>query len=300
MYLRTDKTLPERNFASEDAATQDTYDIPELDRALAGTPFAENIHFFPTIHSTNTLAMQAADSGAPEGLVYLADEQTAGRGRGAHGWESAPGSGLYVSILLRPVMAPADVLWLSLAAGLAVAEAVREVTTLQADIRWPNDLLLSGRKFCGILTELNAEVTRVRHAVVGIGINVHQAAFPPELATTATSLAIETGQRSWRRQDLLIALLHALLREEKALTTSGCIDRVSADILRRLNESSSWIRGKHVTVEEADSFSGVTDGLDSRGFLRVRTADGVRTVLSGGVRPFYAQANRGSELNLCS
>ena len=138
--------------------------------------------------------MREADEGAPEGMVYLADEQTAGRGRGAHSWHSARGAGLYVSVLLRPRVAPADILWLSLAAGLAVREAVRQVTSLEADIRWPNDLLFGKKKFCGILTELNAEVTRVRHAVVGIGINVHQESFPGELGLIASSLRSETGR----------------------------------------------------------------------------------------------------------
>ena len=167
--------------AMPNTSEEDGYDLPTLDVALAGTPFAGNIRYFPSIHSTNVLAMREAEDGAPEGMVYLADEQTAGRGRGAHGWHSARGAGLYVSVLLRPRVAPADILWLSLAAGLAVREAVRQVTSLEADLRWPNDLLLGKKKFCGILTELNAEVTRVRHAVVGIGINVHQESFPGEL-----------------------------------------------------------------------------------------------------------------------
>jgi BirA family biotin operon repressor/biotin-[acetyl-CoA-carboxylase] ligase len=213
----------------------------------------------------------------------VADEQTAGRGRGAHEWRSDAGAGLYVSVLLRPAIAPADALWLSLAAGLAVQAAVREVTALEPDIRWPNDLLLSGKKFCGILTELNAEATRVRHAVVGIGINVHQPAFPPELAPIATSLAMETG-RNWPRQELLVSLLKALHRETAALTRPGAMDRISADILARLSTASSWVKGKRVTIDEAESWSGITDGLDARGFLRVRTPNGLRTVLSGGVR----------------
>jgi len=160
------------------AEVSDPFDLPALDAALRGSPFAGNLHFFPDIPSTNTHAMQQADAGAPDGSVYFADEQTAGRGRAAHAWSSPPGSGLYMSILLRPRIAPADILWLSLAAGLAVRAAIRAVTTLEADLRWPNDLLFGRKKFCGILTELNAEVTRVRHVVVGIGINVHQPAFP--------------------------------------------------------------------------------------------------------------------------
>ena len=262
-------------------AQEDAYDLPAINVALAGTPFAGKIRYFPSIHSTNVLAMREADEGAPEGRVYLADEQTAGRGRGAHSWHSAPGAGIYVSVLLRPRVAPADILWLSLAAGLAVREAVRQVTSLEADIRWPNDLLLGKKKFCGILTELNAEVTRVRHAVVGIGINVHQESFPGELALIASSLRSETG-KSWARQDLLIALLQSLYQQAQALSadTTGA----ALNILSRLGSASTWIRGRHVHVDEGPGYSGITAGLDSRGFLQVRTAEGLRIVHSGGVR----------------
>jgi BirA family biotin operon repressor/biotin-[acetyl-CoA-carboxylase] ligase len=262
------------------APIDDAFDLPTLDAALAGSRFAGNLHFFPSIHSTNTYAMQQAESGAPDGSVYLADEQTAGRGRGAHAWTSPPGSGLYVSILLRPRIAPADILWMSLATGLAVYDAIHSLTSLQPDLRWPNDLLFGPRKFCGILTELNAEVTRVRHAVIGIGINVHQPQFPPEIRPVATSLFLETG-RNWPRQDLLLALLSSLDRELAALADPST---AAEGIRARLEQRSSWIRGKRVLVDEGQSFHGVTDGLDARGFLRVRTADGLRTVLSGGVR----------------
>jgi len=262
---------------------EDGFDLAALDTALAGTPFAGNLKFFPSIYSTNTHAMQEAEKGSPDGTVYFADEQTAGRGRGAHAWASPPGSGLYVSVLLRPRIAPADVLWVSLAAGLAVREAVEQVTSLRADLRWPNDLLLGRKKFCGILTELNAEVTRVRHLVVGIGINVHQQKFPDELHDLATSLFIETG-RDWPRQELLVALLRSLRREVDALTLQESAPQAKESILKRLEASSSWIRGKRVRVDEGEEFSGVTAGLDARGFLQVQTSDGLRTVFSGGVR----------------
>ena len=261
----------------------DPFDLPALDAAVAETPFAGKLHFFPTIHSTNTHAMQQAEAGAPDGTVYFADEQTAGRGRGTHGWESPPASGLYVSVLLRPRIAPADVLWLSLAAGLAVHDAVKQVTSLEADLRWPNDLLFGKRKFCGILTELNAEVTRVRHLVIGIGINVHQPQFPAELRDVATSLHIETG-RAWPRQELLAALLQSLHHETHALTSPATLFEARQSVLTRLEQNSSWVRGKAVFVEEVDGFSGVTEGLDQRGFLQVRTTQGLRTVFSGGVR----------------
>lgn len=266
----------------------DRFEIDGLNRALTGSRFAAKLHYFPSITSTNTHAMQQAEAGAPDGSVYFADEQTLGRGRGAHAWSSPPGSGLYVSVLLRPRIAPADILWLSLAAGLAAQKAVREVTALEPDLRWPNDLLLGRKKFCGILTELNAEVTRVRHAVIGIGINVHQPQFPEDLRDLATSLAIETG-RNWPRQELLIALLQLLdceVRscEANALAESASADQFARSLRERVAAGSSWIRGKRVRVEEGEGFTGITEGLDPRGFLLVRTANGLRTVYSGGVR----------------
>jgi BirA family biotin operon repressor/biotin-[acetyl-CoA-carboxylase] ligase len=259
------------------------FDAAGLDAVLAGTRFAGKLHFFESIHSTNTHAMAEGDAGALDGMVYVADEQTAGRGRGAHGWESPPGSGLYVSVLLRPSLVPADALWLSLAAGLAVHDTVAQVTSLKADLRWPNDLLFGRRKFCGILSELNAEVTRIRHMVIGIGINVHQPQFPAQLRELATSLQIETG-RDWPRQELLAALLQSLDREVNALTAPGELERATASILARLERLSSWVRGKQVYVEGLDGYEGVTEGLDARGFLQIRTAAGVKTVYSGGVR----------------
>jgi len=261
----------------------DPFDLSALNSALGGSRFAGNLHYSSSIDSTNTHAMKQADAGAPDGSVYFADRQNLGRGRGAHAWSSPPGSGLYVSVLLRPRIAPADILWLSLAAGLAVLDAVVAVTSLEPDLRWPNDLLFGPRKFCGILTELNAEVTRVRHAVIGIGINVHQQAFPVELRSIATSLFLETG-RNWPRQELLLALLQAIDREVQVLTSSASASAATQSIRQRIERRSSWIRNKRVRVDEGDPFTGITDGLDARGFLQVRTPQGLRTVLSGGVR----------------
>jgi len=173
------------------------------------------------------------------------------------------------------------VLVLTLAAGIAVQSAVQEIDSrVLPDLKWPNDLLITGRKFCGILTEMSAEATRVRYIVVGIGINVNQREFPDELAQTATSLRLSTGAE-WSRVELCAALLKSLDREYKALL-SGAVSR--ADILRRFEEQSSSTRDRQVHVEENGGFEGVTAGLDSRGFLQVRTDTGMRTVLSGTVR----------------
>lgn len=261
----------------------DLLDSNALRTALAGTMFASDLHIFSTIGSTNTHAMQKGASGAPSGAVYIAEEQTAGRGRSDHGWHSEPFAGLYVSILLRPQIKPADALWLSLAAGLAAQRAVRNVTALIADIRWPNDLLLGNRKFGGILTEMNAEATRVRHVVIGIGMNVNHTRFPAELDSIATSLRNESS-RETSRQDLIIELLQAMHDEIGALLQSNTFAAATRSILQRIEENSTWIRGKRVFVDEAEGYTGVTAGLDELGFLRVKTQAGMRTVLSGGVR----------------
>jgi BirA family biotin operon repressor/biotin-[acetyl-CoA-carboxylase] ligase len=262
--------------------------LPEMVApSLKGTIFggasgvAKQVHHYYKIGSTNSEAMRSAAEGAPEGSVFLAEEQLAGRGRGAHTWHSARSTGIYCSVILRPAMPPSDALMLSLAAGLAVRAAVAEITPqLPVDLKWPNDLMLGAKKFCGILTEMNSEATRVRHLVVGVGINVNQVKFPAELRDIATSLRIETGTE-WSRVELLAALLKSLDREYRSLGE----DAEARDaILRRFEESSSSVRGRKVSIEENDGLAGVTEGLDERGFLRIRTAEGLRTVVSGTVR----------------
>jgi len=246
--------------------------------SVKGTIFAKNIHHYYKIGSTNTAAMEAAQAGAPEGSVFLAEQQTAGRGRAAHVWHSAQSTGIYCSVILRPALSPSEVLVLSLAAGLAVHAAVREVDPrVAADLKWPNDLLIAGKKFCGILTEMNAEATRVRYIVVGVGLNVNQATFPAELQNKATSLRLVTGTE-WSRVELCAALLKSLDREYRSLLNEP---DAHASILRRFEERSSLVRGRHVHVEENDGYDGVTEGLDARGFLQVRTDKGLRVVLSG-------------------
>jgi len=255
--------------------------LPEVLRSLLrGTIFDAHLKHFYKIGSTNSAAMAAAADGAPEGTVFLAEEQTAGRGRGANSWQSPRSTGIYCSAILRPALPPSDVLVLSLAAGLAVQAAIQQVDSrVHADLKWPNDLLIDGKKVCGILTEMNAEATRVRYLVVGVGLNVNQSSFPKDLP--ATSLSLVTGSE-WSRVDLTSALLKSLDREYRTLMEDSD-ERHS--ILRRFAENSSWVHGKDVRIEENGSaFEGTTEGLDQRGFLQVRTSKGTQTVLSGTVR----------------
>jgi len=261
------------------------FDANAVEEGIASTQFSGSLMHFPTVGSTNTLALQAAQAGASGG-VWVADEQTAGRGRGGHGWHSAPGEGLYVSALVTSSLPIKLALLISLAAGLAAKYAIAEVTGLNADIRWPNDLLVSRKKCGGILVETavtppntpNAEAI-LRYAVVGVGINLNQKSFPSDISHLATSLQIES-RMAVSREAMLIALLRALDAELRMLSTEH-----EGQLLERFIGASTWIRGKRVRVEESGGYTGVTAGLDANGFLLVDSDDGVkRTVLSGGVR----------------
>ncbi len=202
----------------------------------------------------------------PIGSVVVAEEQTSGIGRHGHTWDSERHSGLYTSIVLTP--SPV----LTLALGLAAAAAVRNVTSLDCDIRWPNDLLLNGRKFGGILVQLHDN-----RAVAGIGVNVGQRRFPPELVPIATSLAMET-ELDFRAEDILAALLPAIERFAPLGTDQ---------VIRLWEQASTWALGKPVRVDMGNrTITGVTAGLDPTGFLRVRQENGsVEVIVAGGVRP---------------
>jgi BirA family transcriptional regulator, biotin operon repressor / biotin---[acetyl-CoA-carboxylase] ligase len=262
------------------------FDLAALEAELAGTVFAGKLHFVRSTGSTNSDALAEARGdaqhvGAPHGSVYFADEQLAGRGRGDHGWISVAGEGLYVSVLLRPQIPASRLALFPFAAGLAAAEAIRAVSGLDVDLRWPNDLLIGPRKAGGILVEARSQSKGPPHevVVVGIGINVHQHSFPPDLATPATSLDLEAG-RAISRQTLLVALLESLERETQALADATAVK----EILARVEKASTWILGRNVQVHGPQSCTGVTAGLDENGFLRVAIASGFVTVQTGGLR----------------
>jgi len=255
------------------------YDLAAIETALTGTIFAGKLHFAPVTGSTNTDAREAGHQGAPHGSVYLSDEQTAGRGRGDHAWQSATGEGLYLSVLMRPYLPPNRLALLPLAAGLAASEAISGTSGLEVDLRWPNDLLIGPKKTGGILVESKTDGKAVVFAVVGIGINVHQRTFDADLATPGTSLDMEAG-RTISRQSLLVCLLKSLEREAMRLQ-----DRDAARVVvERLENASTWLRGRLVEVHGPQACTGVSAGLDESGFLLVNTSCGLVTVRTGGLR----------------
>jgi BirA family biotin operon repressor/biotin-[acetyl-CoA-carboxylase] ligase len=260
-------------------AAVDSFDLDALERALAGTIYAGNLHYSSITESTNTDALGAGRQGAPDGSIFFADEQRSGRGRSDHRWESAACEGLYVSVLVRPQRQSFAAHLLPLAAGIAAAEAIAEVAAIQVDLRWPNDLLIGSRKIGGILVEAKTEGSALRFAVAGVGINIHQHKFAGDMATPATSIAIETDH-AVSRQTLLISLLKSLENEVSALH-----DPVAAmEIIERVEHCSSWVRGRLVKVHGPQACTGFTAGLNERGFLLVETQAGIMTVQTGGIR----------------
>lgn len=234
---------------------------------------------FDSLPSTNTEAARQAARGAPEGLCVVAREQTAGRGRRERAWVSPKDAGLYVSVVLRPRLGPRDWPLITLAAALAVRDALAEACELEADIKWPNDLLAGGRKLCGILAE-TAEGARGRAVVLGVGVNLGERAFPEEMRDAATSVEAQTG-RAPDTERLLAALLRALALRYEALHAPGGADAT----LREWESHSTYARDRRVRVRlDGETFQGTTRGLAPGGALRVETDTGqLRTVSAGDV-----------------
>ncbi len=246
---------------------------------LHGTPFGKHVYHFFKVDSTNHVAMRLGEAGEPHGAIVIAEEQTAGRGRAGRSWISEKSAGIHVSVLMRPPIAPAHAPLLTLVAGLAARDVVAEETNFSTDLRWPNDVILRGRKCCGILTEMYAEPDRIHYAVVGIGLNVNQTKMPEGLEEIATSLRMET-ERAHSRLLVLERLLRNLDRYYNQFISEG-----PKSILARFAAVSSYHEGKRVQISTAmETFIGTTVGLESTGLLRVRRDDGrVETVISADV-----------------
>jgi BirA family transcriptional regulator, biotin operon repressor / biotin---[acetyl-CoA-carboxylase] ligase len=246
---------------------------PELGEIEIGRKI---VHYF-RVTSTNSVALTLAAEGAPHGTVVVAEEQTAGRGRFGRAWYSEKSSGIYASVILRPPLSPAAAPALTLMAGVAAHRALSASTGLPMDIRWPNDLLVHGKKVCGILTEMNAELDRLHSVVLGMGINVNHREMPAELKATATSLRIE-GRKPYARLSLAAALLKELDGHYQMLLESGMGAIISA-----WEEASSFARGRRVrVVANSGAYVGTTAGLHPGGALRVRLEDGREELLVAG------------------
>ena len=240
-----------------------------LRKRLRQSPFGRRIYHFFKTDSTNSVAMRLGEQGEPHGALVIAEEQTAGRGRAGHIWHSEKTNGIYMTVLLRPAISPQQAPLITLVVGVAVRDAIEEQTGLVPDLRWPNDLLFGRKKFCGILTEMNAEQDRIHFVAAGIGINVNHERVPEELSEIATSLRIETG-RIHSRVEIVARLLRHLDSYYNRFLSEG-----AEAIIARFSEVSSFARGKRVRIATmTETYTGTTAGLEPGGLLRVRRDDG--------------------------
>jgi BirA family biotin operon repressor/biotin-[acetyl-CoA-carboxylase] ligase len=252
--------------------------LDDLYAALGNNRFGHPARGFASCPSTNAEAAAWAREGAPEGALVITEPQTAGRGRLGRAWDDAPGQNLLLSVVIRPALPPHQLGLVTLAGGVAVAEAITEWTApLEPRIKWPNDVLLGGRKCCGMLLE--SSLGPDRFVVLGIGLNVNQTEFPPPLAERATSLRLETG-RLIPRTALLKHLLTQLEHWTDSLADDGGASVREAFV--------TWMvgRGERVTVrltDEGPPVEGVIEGVDEAGALRFRTGDTVRALHAGEV-----------------
>ena len=254
--------------------------VPDLvKKRLRGSLFGKRIHHFFKVDSTNRVAMELGHAGQPEGTLVLAEEQTAGRGRAGRSWHSERAAGIYATLLLRPKLAPVQAPLLTMMAGLSARAAVVAAAGVTPDLKWPNDLMVRGKKLGGILTEMHAETTQVNFVAVGIGINANQQQFPGPLAETATSLRRETG-RSIARIELLAKLLLEFESDYNRFLAEGPMS-----VVQRFESISGYARGKRVRVNNGnEQFRGVTAGLTPEGLLRVERESGeIVTVIAGDV-----------------
>ncbi|MBM2803021.1 MAG: Biotin--[acetyl-CoA-carboxylase] ligase [Deltaproteobacteria bacterium] len=258
------------------------WSIDELRRGLTVKRLGGNFHYFAELDSTNTYARQLAENGAGEGEIVIAEAQTQGRGRLGRRWQSPPFANLYFSVILRPELPPAQAPQITLTAAVALAETVAWFIAQPAVIKWPNDILVHGKKLAGILTEASCDAERVHYVIVGIGVNLNYrvAAMPEEIRAQATSIAELTG-KSLHRESFLRRLIQGLDR------CYGELEEIGFAQLAPRWEAHFGLRGKRVRVELLDQIIvGRAMGIDKDGALLVEEEHGaIKRVIAGDVIP---------------
>lgn len=249
----------------------------EVQLSLNTQLIGSKILCFDTVDSTNNKLRLLAMEGAVEGTTVIADEQSGGKGRRGRAWSSPKGTGLWMSVLLKPDIAPQEASRITLVAGLSVCQGINNLLGISSGIKWPNDIIIDGKKVCGILTEMSAQIDNVEFVVVGIGINVSTADFPGELKEVAVSLMQATGKKI-KRSQVASAILTAFEENYGKYTQEGFL-AVKADY-----EKSCITLNKEVQVIAKEGFAGRAVGINDDGELIVEKAGGERvTVFSGEV-----------------
>jgi BirA family transcriptional regulator, biotin operon repressor / biotin---[acetyl-CoA-carboxylase] ligase len=241
----------------------------------------QNLKFFEQVDSTNLYAKRIAEGGFEDGTVIMADEQLNGRGRMGRTWASPKGKGIWMTIMLKPKISPADASKVTLLTACAVCKAIEEISGLYTQIKWPNDIVLNGKKLCGILTEMSAEIDEINYLIIGIGVNVNidLEDFPHELQAIATSIKIEKGDMIIRKE-LAAAIINNFERYYKGFIMTGSIK----DYINEYKERSA-ILGKEVRVTSSTlELQGTVVDISEEGQLQLELCDGsIKEIISGEV-----------------
>lgn len=246
----------------------------------------QRVEYLDQVDSTNTRAKQLAEEGAPSGTLVAAGMQTKGKGRRGRVWDSRPGNSIYMTLLLRPEISPAKASMLTLVMGLAAVQGIRRATGADTRIKWPNDVVLNGKKLVGILTEMNAQIDYIEYVVIGVGINVNQEEFPQELEDKATSLRAELGEKA-DRAAIVAEVLGAFEKDYEIFCRTEDLSGLAEAYGEVLANTGKPVR----VLEPGNEYEGVAHGIDELGRLLVERPDGtVERVYSGevSVRGLYS------------
>ena len=240
---------------------------------------AKEVLYFDTIDSTNTKAQELAEKGYPSGTLVVADKQESGKGRRGRSWVSPSGTGIFMTLMIKPDINPNNASMLTLVAALAVAKAITSVTGEEALIKWPNDIVVNSKKVCGILTEMNAQFAYINHIVVGIGINVHNESFPEEISQMASSLMIEAGGKRFHRAQIIAETMSYF---EQYYDTFLKTQDLSA-LVREYDELLVNMNKAVRVLDPKEPFDGKAMGITPKGELIVDTWESRKLVSSGEV-----------------
>lgn len=260
-------------------SVSDVLSAEELKSRFDGHWFGKEVFYYDAIDSTNTQALRLAEEGAPHGSLVVAGTQTRGKGRRGRAWTSEPGSGAWMTILLRPDFPPAGASMLTLIMGMAVAAAAEELSGVHTQIKWPNDVVMNGKKICGILTELSAEPDYIHHVIIGAGTNVNTASFPEELTGRASSLYLESGRR-FRLADVIERI--GFLFE--GYYGKFIVDGDLSGLVEEYNARLAGLGDKVRVLDPKGAFEGIARGINGKGELLVELADkSIANVYAGEV-----------------
>ena len=261
------------------AGVPDTIAEEEVASRLQTERMGRQIRYFSRIDSTNQYAKRIAEEGAPDGTLIIADEQTAGKGRSGRTWVTPPAEAIAFTLLLRPELSPDRISMVTLVMGLAVTNAVNSLYGVSAGIKWPNDVVIKGRKLCGILTEMSAEVRQVNYIVIGVGINANLTSFPEEIREIATSLKLELG-RDINRAELIARVMTEFERLYAEFEAQGDLGAVMQEYNELCLNAGSKVR----VLDPNGEYTGTSCGINSMGELLVETEDGeIQEVYAGEV-----------------